>query len=81
MHNVVFIEYLESVNKLFEDEKCLFFRYYSIFSKHAFKCPSVAVLIDEIEIVGCFQHIDVLDNMLILFDICEDIDFVDCTFL
>jgi len=81
VHNVVFVEYLESIDELFEDEQRLFFRYNSIFAQHAFKGASVAELVDKVEVVGRFEHVYVLDDVLVFFDIGENIDFVDCAFL
>ena len=81
MHDVVFIKYLKSIDKLLEDKQRLFFGNDSIFPEHSFQSAPVAVLVDKIEITGCFEHIDVLNNMLIFFDIGEYIDFVDGTFL
>jgi len=81
VHNVIFVEYLKGIDELFEDEQGLFFGYNSIFPEHAFECASVAVFIDEVEVIGSLEHVYVLDNVLIFFDIGENIDFVDCAFL
>ena len=80
MHDIVFIEDLKSVDELFKNEKCIFLVDKLIFSKNWFKRSSVAKLINEVEIVWSFEHIDVFDDMLIFFDVCEDIDLIDCTF-
>lgn len=80
MHNIVFVEYLEGFDELFEDQKCCFFWDDSIFAKHAFESASVAVLVDEVEVVGCLEHVDIFDDMLIFFDVGEYIDFVDGAF-
>ena len=80
MHDVVFVEYLEGVYELFEDEECLSFWNDSLFPEESFKGASIAVLIDEVEVVRGFEHVDILDDMLIFFDIGEDVDFVDGAF-
>ena len=50
------------------------------FSEHAFQCTSITVFVDEIKIILGFQHIIVGDNMLILFDVGQNINFMHCTF-
>ncbi len=54
MHNVVLIENLKSINKLFEDKQGLLLWNDFIFPEDTFKSSSIAVLVDEVEIVGCF---------------------------
>jgi hypothetical protein len=81
MHDVVLVEYLEGIDELFEDKKCCFLRDDSILAQHAFECPSVAILIDEIEVIGSLEHVDILDDMLILLDVCQYVDFVNRAFL
>ena len=80
MHDVVLVEDLECLDELFEDEECLFFLNDSFFAEHAFEGASIAVLVDEVKIVGGFEHIDILDDMLIFFNVGQDVDLVDCTF-
>ncbi len=70
MHDVVFIEDLEGVDELFEDEEGLFFGHHSILPQHAFEGTAVAVLVDEVEVVWGLEHVDVLDDMLVFLDIC-----------
>lgn len=70
MHDVVLIEYLKSIDELFEDQKCFLFGYHFVFAKYAFESAAVAVLINEVEVVGCFEHVDILDNMLVFLDVC-----------
>lgn len=77
MHDVVLIEHLEGIDELFEDKQGLFFWYYPILPEHALERAAVAVLIDEVEVVGSLEHIDVLDDMLIFFNVGEYVDFVD----
>ena len=81
MHDIVFIEDLKSVDELFKNEKCVFFVDKFIFSENRFECSSIAELINEIEVVGSFEHIDVFDDVLIFFYICEDINLINCAFL
>jgi len=81
VHDVVLIEDLEGVDELLEDEKSLFFWNNPILPEHAFEGAAVAVLVDKVEVVGRFEHIDVLDDVFVFFDIGENINFVDCAFL
>lgn len=80
MHNVVFIENLESINELLEDEQRLFLGNYPVLPQHAFQGASVAVLVDEVEIVGGFEHINVLDNVLVLLYIGQNVDLINSAF-
>ena len=77
MHDVVFVEDLEGVDELLEDEQGGFFRHHPILPEHAFEGAAVAVLVDEVEVVGGLEHVDVLDDMLVLLDIGQNVDFVD----
>ena len=81
MHDVVLIEYLESIDELLEYFECFLFLDDSIFAEYAFKSAPVAVLVDEVEVVGSLEHVYVFDDVLILLYICQDIDFVDGAFL
>lgn len=76
MHDVVLIEDLEGFDELFEDEEGLFFCDDPFFAEHAFEGASVAVLVDEVEVVGRFEHVDVLDDVLIFLDVGQDVDLV-----
>lgn len=77
MHDVVLVEHLKSVNELLEDQECLFFWDDAILPEHSLERASVAVLVDEVEVVGGLEHVDVLDDVLVLLDVGEDVDFID----
>ena len=81
VHDVVLVEDLEGVDELFENEKGLFFGYDSVLAEHALEGASVAVLVDEVEVVGGFEHVDVLDDVLIFLYVREDVDLVNGTLL
>ena len=76
MHDVVFIEFFESINKLSKDDKRLVFRQTFLFLKHGFEGTSIAVLINKVEVVGCFECLYKSDDILI-FERGEDIDLID----
>lgn len=77
MHDIVLVEDLKGINKLLEDEQSLFFCNDFVFAEETLEGATVTVLVDKVEIVGRFEHIDVLDDVLILLDIGEDVDLVD----
>jgi len=77
MHDIVLVKDLESIDELLEDKEGVSFGNNSLLAEHSFKGASIAVLIDEVEVVGSFEHIDVLDDMLILLYIGEDVDLID----
>lgn len=81
MHDVVLVEDLEGFKELFEDEECFPLFEGVLFSEEAFKGAPIAILVDKVEVILCFEHIVVGDDMFVLFDVGEDIDFMDGTFL
>ena len=81
MHDVIFIENLKRFQKLLKDEQRILFWQFDLFWKKTFKSTTVAVLINEIEVIGGFEHVNVLDDVVVLFNIGQNIDLVDCAFL
>ena len=53
----------------------------SFLAKHALESATVAELVDEVEVVWGFQHVDILNDVLVLFYVGEDVDFINCAFL
>lgn len=78
MHNIVFVEYLEGIDELLEDKQRLLFRDVFILSQDSFERASVTELVDEVEVIGSLEHIDVFYDVFVLLDIGEDVDLVDC---
>lgn len=78
MHDVILVEHLKGLKQLFENEQGLFFGEDALPFEDAFESSAVAVFVDEIEIVGSFEHVNILDDVVVLFDVGENIDFVDC---
>ena len=62
-------------------DETLFFGEGSLFLHKFIKSASVAELIDEVEVVGSFKHIDVFDDVGAGLEGGEDVDLVDGTFL
>ena len=77
MHDVVLVEHLEGVDELLEDKEGFLFGNYPLLAEDALERSTVAVLIDEVEVVRSFEHVDILDNVLVLFNIRQDVDLVD----
>lgn len=77
VHDVVLVEDLEGVDELLEDEEGLLFGNDPLLAENALKRASVAVLVDEVEVVGRLEHVDVLDDVLVLLDVRQNVDLVD----
>ena len=45
------------------------------------KSAPVAEFVNEVEVVGCFEHVDILDDVGARLEGREDVDLVDCAFL
>jgi len=81
MHDVVFSQNPESLNDLFEVNQSSFFRERSFFLHEFIKSSSITILIDEVKVVGSFEHIDILDNIGAVLKSREDVDLIDRAFL
>ena len=67
MHDVVFTEKSEGIQNLPQVFDGFFFRQRAFFFKKNVKAAPIAKLIYEVEIVGGFEHVDILDDMVALF--------------
>lgn len=81
MHDVVFFQYFEGLDDLLEVGERGCFWQYSFFSEKCFEGASVAVLVDKVEVIDCFEHVVVLDNVGTAFKIVEDVDLIVGAFL
>ena len=77
MHDVVLVEDLEGVDELFEYFEGFGLLDDAVFAEYALEGAAVAVLVDEVEVVGRLEHVDVLDDVLVLLDVGQYIDLVD----
>lgn len=77
MHDIVFVKNLEGLKELFENEQSLWFAKFFLLGQQIFKGAPVAKLIDEVEVVGGFEHVIVSDDVRVGFDAAENVDFVD----
>ena len=74
MHDVVARENLKGLYDLLEVVQSAFFGEGSLLLHQFVQSAAVAVLVDEVEVVGSFEHVDVLDDVLVLLDVGEDVD-------
>lgn len=81
MHDVVLVQDLKGLKELFEDEKCVGFGKFTLLGQQVFEGASVAVLVDEIEVIGGFEHVKIFDDVGMSFDVGENVDLVDSAFL
>ena len=76
MHNVVLVEYLESLQQLCEDLQRLFLREFNLLPDFCFQCFPIAKLIDEVEVVGSLKHLYEPDDVGTLLNLGEVSDLV-----
>jgi hypothetical protein len=76
MHDVIFIQFLKGLQQLPENDQRLRLSQIFLLLEQRFKGTTVAVLIDEVEVVGSFEGLDEANNILVL-EGTENIDFID----
>lgn len=76
MHDIILIEFFKGLKKLPEDDEGFFFFEHFTFLKERFESTSVAVLIDEVEVVRCLKSFDEANDVFIL-EGWEDVDLID----
>ena len=81
MHDIILVEHLEGVYKLSEHHESLPLTETLFLAESSFEGASVAELIHKVEVIGGFQHVDVLDYVLVLLNVCQDVYLVHSTFL
>lgn len=81
MHDAVLIEHLECLKQLPKDFECTLLRQFSLLLKERLKGLAVAVVVDEVEVVGSLQHLHVANDEGAWLDLRKDVDFVDGAFL
>lgn len=77
VHDVVLVEDLEGLKHLLEDEEGLLLGELLLLGEESLEGAAVAVLVDEVEVVGGLEHVVVADDVRVDFDVAEDVDFVD----
>lgn len=81
MHDIVLIEDLKSLKELSKYKKGFFLRKSSLFFKDSLQSSTITVFINKIEIIRSFEHINILNDVFMFFDVGENIDFIDRTLL
>jgi hypothetical protein len=81
MHNISPRKHLEGFYHLPKEEKCPLFWEGAFFLHELIHGASVAVLVDEVKVIGSLEHIDVFDDVRAVLECGQDVDFVDCAFL
>ena len=81
VHNITSGQDLESLQHLPEEEEAFLFRKRCLFLHKLVHGTSVAVLVDEVEVVGCLQHVDVLHNVGTVLQVRQDVDLINSAFL
>jgi hypothetical protein len=80
VHNVAFSEHFEGVGELLKVEQTLLLRQIIHFLQNFLQSSTIAVFVDEIEVVLCLHHVDVFDDVPARFERTQNIDFVECAF-
>lgn len=76
VHDVVLIEFFERLQQLPEDDECFLLPEGFLFLEEGLEGAAIAVLIYEVEVVGCFEGFDEA-NDVVVFEGGEDVDLVD----
>jgi hypothetical protein len=81
MHDVTARQNLEGFHDLLEIEERSLLGQGALLLHEFVQSSAIAVFIDKVEVVGCFEHIDVFDDVGAALQRGEDVDFVDCALL
>jgi hypothetical protein len=80
VHDIASGEDFEGFHHLTKEEECSFFWEGTFFLHEFVHGPSIAILVDEVEVVGGFKHVDIFDDIGAALKGGEDVDLVDCAF-
>ena len=80
MHDIVLVEDLEGIEELFKNKKSLLLGQSSLLFENAFQSAPITVFVNKVTVIRGFQHIDILDDVFVLFYVGENVDFIDCAF-
>jgi hypothetical protein len=81
MHYIVFVEDFERLQYLFQVKKSLSLLKFALLFHNSIEGATIAELVNKVEIVNCFEHIDVSDNVRTVLYTGEYVYFVDCALL
>ena len=69
VHDVVLVKHLEGLQQLFQNEHGLLLGKFDLFGQQILQGPSVAVLVNEVEVVAGLQHVKVANYVRVMLDI------------
>jgi hypothetical protein len=81
VHDITAGKYFKSLYDLSKVYEGSFFRKGSLLLHEFVQCSSVAILINEVEVVGSLKHIDIFDDIWTALQGGKNVDFIDCAFL
>ena len=81
MHYIVFVEYFERLEDLFQIKESLSLLKFAFLFDNSIESATITELVNKVEIVNCFEHIDVSDNIRTVLYTGEYVYFVDCALL
>jgi hypothetical protein len=76
VHDVVLVQDFEGLQQLSENLESSAFGEVPLLFQQRLQRLAVAELVDEVEVIGCFEHLDVTDDELVRLDLRQDVDFV-----
>jgi hypothetical protein len=77
MHDVVLGEGLKGLEHVHEVQQCFGLSEMPVVLDEPFQCAPIAVLIDEVVVIDGLEDLHELDDMVVLLDFGEGLDFVD----
>lgn len=81
MHNIILVQDLKSLQQLFKNKQRTLLIQHILLPQHALECSPITVLIDEVKIILSFKHIVVGYDMVVFFNVCQDVDLMHRAFL
>jgi hypothetical protein len=77
VHDVVLVENLEGIEQLLEDEESFSLSELLLLGEQVLESAPIAIFVNEVEVVGCLEHVVVANDMLVRLNAAEDVYLVD----
>lgn len=81
MHDIGLDEYLKGFQEVLEIIESFFLREAAFALDFLLQCPAIAVFIDEVVVVSCFEYFDEANDVCCIFDLGKSLDFIDSELL
>lgn len=81
VHDITAGQHFERLHDLLEEEQSPLLGKWTFLLHQFVESAPVAVLIDEVEVIGSLEHVDVLDDVGAGLQRGEDVDFIDSALL